>query len=1062
MRLVDATTGATYTPTGTITVCPVGVEQPEQDLIQLCDVAADGTATPFIRDYRRDELGAITGHSDYTLDGAAYTPTGTVGLCSDCRQVVTTELCDPANVPPAVETYAAHAEHDPATAALMQAVFPAGGVDGIVDATTFYGGGNTTIPQTAPNGFNGPQVGKIIAGKVVPDDTVLCGNPSQVRIRIVAPITNQGPGGGVAQDSVGRIYVNGSQVSFARATDGVTVSQSVGGATPVGVTRTHLGEVVVSAADYLAGLVTFAVFAETTQQNSSKAWLAQNFALTVESASPVLCTGPGGVTTFLRHTVLDCTTGQVVTTFDTTEDGQPYTPTGVEGPCTQVPEELPEPCQSCETLLLCDDGADDPDTLSGTASSGTLTNGVTWQARGNSAAMTPSDSNAEGAWWGLGSFPCDTAADGTVTEFLRHYVYDGRSDALDSFRDTSLDGSTPHVLSAGGTVGQCQPAACEFTPVCVRPSGRVEFLSNPAGDTSGVDADWTWGQSLAGPWFPTYRVGVFPGWTTIDPGTAEGTAHWIAPHPDSQLANTGQPGEGPTITPGTPDWYGRASFQLPAFADPATIRISATALNADQLAVEWRLNGGAWQPVNRSHAQPPYTLAPTVVPGAQAGVNEVVVHVQETVFPTGAAGILLHVIAEFDVDASAYLQWTQVVCTDGAVYFLDDLGVRQDTLPDGWTTVPCSEPCGDTELAQLCDLVYSPQPPVPVPPGSFTLSGHVGVTGGTLVFSGGNLTPDGVAQRAVTGLISGAAYELLFDAGWNGGGTPPTNDAVYRVEVLDGATVLATSTRNLSNGSSAAGPVLAQPPLTFLAPATGIVAVRFTDLTTGGGLGRDLVIRPNTLQTEDLQVTTTPFLRTYTYDCTGLLLTTTDTELDGSTAYTLQGEAGICSGTSGATVAPDTCAKAVVERCGCDDTDSDGLGDVTYTELWAVDLCNGEDPVLLGTFLDGGLTQPYTPVAPVECTAAEALPGPLSTGVRAVTGTAAVNLASAFPGVQSVSLTVLAGTVNVTMSDGASVPIPAGVTMTWSVAKDSDIGLAAAAFAGATAASQYLLNWTYR
>ncbi|MFJ5037947.1 hypothetical protein [Streptomyces parvulus] len=80
VRLVDATTGATYVPVGTITTCPAGVEQPEQDIAVLCDVNG-GVATPFIRDYRRDELGAIVGSSDYTLAGAAYVPTGTVGVC---------------------------------------------------------------------------------------------------------------------------------------------------------------------------------------------------------------------------------------------------------------------------------------------------------------------------------------------------------------------------------------------------------------------------------------------------------------------------------------------------------------------------------------------------------------------------------------------------------------------------------------------------------------------------------------------------------------------------------------------------------------------------------------------------------------------------------------------------------------------------------------------------------------------------------------------------------------------------------------------------------------------
>ncbi|MEZ3180801.1 hypothetical protein KYY02_19535 [Streptomyces pimonensis] len=195
-----------------------------------------------------------------------------------------------------------------------------------------------------------------------------------------------------------------------------------------------------------------------------------------------------------------------------------------------------------------------------------------------------------------------------------------------------------------------------------------------------------------------------------------------------------------------------------------------------------------------------------------------------------------------------------------------------------------------------------------------------------------------------------------------------------------------------------------------------------------------------------------------TYDATGApsgLPRLVDAVTGGPIAIPGGATIGVCP-------APEPCARQLLERCGCDDTDGDGVGDVKYTELWAVDPCNGEPPVLLGAYQDGDLTQPYTPVAPVECTAAEALPGPLSTGVRAVTGTAPQDIAGAFPGLQSVSLTVLSDRVLVSMSDGTAVPIPAGVTMTWSVAQDPDTALAAASFAGATATASYLLNWTHK
>lgn len=85
VRLVDPATGNTYALQGELRHCPAGsgADLPDQDLAVLCDTAADGTTTAFVRDYRRDPAsGQVTGHTDYTLDGQPYTPAGTVGICS--------------------------------------------------------------------------------------------------------------------------------------------------------------------------------------------------------------------------------------------------------------------------------------------------------------------------------------------------------------------------------------------------------------------------------------------------------------------------------------------------------------------------------------------------------------------------------------------------------------------------------------------------------------------------------------------------------------------------------------------------------------------------------------------------------------------------------------------------------------------------------------------------------------------------------------------------------------------------------------------------------------------
>ncbi|MFD5570471.1 hypothetical protein [Streptomyces cadmiisoli] len=98
VRLVDATTGTTYVPQGEVTTCPTGEALPERDLVQLCDTAGSGDVTVFVRDYARNDTGAITGHTDYLLDGTAYTPLGTVGVCSgapdeQCVPLALGEVC---------------------------------------------------------------------------------------------------------------------------------------------------------------------------------------------------------------------------------------------------------------------------------------------------------------------------------------------------------------------------------------------------------------------------------------------------------------------------------------------------------------------------------------------------------------------------------------------------------------------------------------------------------------------------------------------------------------------------------------------------------------------------------------------------------------------------------------------------------------------------------------------------------------------------------------------------------------------------------------------------------
>jgi hypothetical protein len=906
-RIVNPTTGAAYAPQGTLQPCAGTSTSTEVDHIQqlLCDTAADGTTTQFLRHWTVDNTtGALTAAGDTTLDGlTAYTPAGTVGAC------------------PAVEECASPTT-PVATVGLCLA-------DGTPIAVTVQRDCDGLITS---EGWINLTTGAYSAG-APPAGTGACGDSQSVQVS----------GTFCDVDASGNV-VGLVLVEYSYAADGTIASVRLVNAT-TGATYIPTG--------------TITVCPTGTEQPE------QDIVHLCDTAAD------GTVTPFVRDYRRD-ETGAIVGHSDYTLDGAAYTPTGTVGVCE------PKPCSDCETLILCDDGANDPAIITGTAASGSLSNGVTWTATNTAGtqAMPPAYNNSDGSWWGLHVFPnpsvaptkwtfsrpsvvefsvylhfnavsaalntaqlpaglevvdlptgysydastgvltrasdatppepCSYVTDpqvetsarfrtaGAVTQFTtapppnsrialcgRFFNYwagaitvipsgqflrticRGCDGTVTSTTDTLLDGTTPYTVL--GTPGVCQPppepepeACCQPVQVCIEQdtTQEVEFISNEEHrNDNTVDPVWKWTTDLNTtnpPWYDMYQRQYSTAWSVVDSDTAR-PAWWVSPHPDGASAQSSPPlpNEGPSLL--NTHWYPRAFFDLPANADPATIKVQATVFNADQIGRAFRLNSGAWQtlPATATHNGVTYTFGPDTIPGAQAGRNVLYLDVEETV--GGGAGLMVHLKVFYEVIPETR-SWTRMVCCDNTVYYLDEDGQRQDSIPDGW---------------------------------------HLATCGG----SGGS---------------------------------------------------------------------------------------------------------------------------------------TTD------------------------------CAKQVVERCGCDDTDGDGVGDVTFTELWAVDPCGGAAPALLGTYLDGDLTQPYTPVAPVECTAAEMLPGPVQTGVRNITGVANQQLATEFPGLQSVTLTVLSGFVTVTMSSGANVTIPAGVTMTWSVAKDDDTALEHATFVGTTAAANYLLNWTWK
>ncbi|MEU2487039.1 hypothetical protein ABZ593_20825 [Streptomyces sp. NPDC012617] len=400
-----------------------------------------------------------------------------------------------------------------------------------------------------------------------------------------------------------------------------------------------------------------------------------------------------------------------------------------------------------------------------------------------------------------------------------------------------------------------------------------------------------------------------------------------------------------------------------------------------------------------------------------------------------------------------FLRNVTVDCETGAVTAVTDTtldGAPYTVTGEAGQCTPASsggtvERCGDTEVVQLCDLTYDPQAPIPTPAGDFTLTGNVvaGNGGTTLWFAQANQPATGVAELTVSGLIPATLYEFRFASAWigAGGSDPVGNAAIYRLDVLDGTTVLATRTRNVSNGSNVfPGGVLTEdmPPLPFIAPATGAVTIRFTDQTTGGPANdRDLFLMPFEVRTAVLTVTRTPFLRRFTFDCDGGLTSTQDLDVDGFTPYVVEGDVGHCTADGAAADAVTPCdVQNVIQACRCDDTDGDGLADTDYVELIGVD-CKG---VLtpLGTYLPD-LSAPYVPVAPVDCDqvdeGAEA-----AIGVQARRAELAAGEtwdAAAWTTLQSVTAIAHGGTGTVTTADGPST-LHTGEAATWSVSRDTD------------------------
>ncbi|MET8746882.1 hypothetical protein [Streptomyces sp. NPDC004728] len=735
-------------------------------------------------------------------------------------------------------------------------------------------------------------------------------------------------------------------------------------------------------------------------------------------------------TQFMRRQTVDCETGEVIATHDTTLDGDPYTVVGEVGQCEPVAEcceqAPPEQRVDVETELLC---------------------------------------------------IRDEASGDVLGQVVVERVYDDQSGDRLEQRLTDPTTGDPVELPAGAVLARCPSPDRITRQICIVATGKTEFLTNAGNATSGQDTDWQWAPNLDGTWYPMYEVAPNALWTVTDP--APNKAHWVSPH-----ANKGVCSPNLAAAPNvTATWYTRASWNLPTDVDPETIRIAATVLNADNDVVQWRLNDGPWQPVAGGQFTPPaWSFPPTAVPGGRAGQNEVIVQILETQPPssvpcpnTNQAGMILHVAATYDHEPRV---WTQVI-EDGRVYYLDENGDRQEKIPDGDRIVPCggggeccpTEECRDTSTVLLCDLDPECQAGIeptatdePHPagynnwgPGLTPNWCHLDTPGqGAPVWAGGSvvLGPDvkcptasggdthrviGVRLAAGSPSLTGTVNVTVSlrvtnngpNAGYQGDGRFGLWDAsagparIKYVNVPGNAPVGAVYTLTLS----------AAVPAAALA-AGDIVAI--LDLETYHGAGPKAWLVDQFAWSAEVPAVEceAQFLRTIVKDCaTGATVSVVDTTLDGE-PYEVTGEVGQCTPADGGggTSQPEPCqANTVIEACRCDDINGDGVSDVDYVELLAVD-CEGT-LTSIGTYTPD-LSAPYTPVAPVPCETGGA---PSSTGVqghRVELAPGETWDAAAWPTLQSVTA-VARGTGTVTTTDGTS-SLVASESVTWSVARDSD------------------------
>ncbi|MEV5929896.1 hypothetical protein ACPCSG_26935 [Streptomyces cellulosae] len=1043
VRLVDAVTGGTYTPTGTVTVCPAGVEQPERDLVQLCDVAADGTVTPMIRDYARDENGAIVGHSDYALDGTAYTPEGTVGLCppepdrevvcyrsptafGPCTNVQITDLPQPRFTSASV---VANPQNWPVSQTGLDSTF-----NGNVT-----GAGGPTAPEGVINcdGFQG-DTGVVIDYLLAePRDNV-----TAVRLwnSFGGNVTdNDGIGSATVTlyDGAGTVLFTGPLVACQYASSSQYATPCV---TPVG----NLDGV---ARMRLENLAKFPPAAGTVAPDIG--WREIDLFSTYEATLTVDC---GGVE--VSALVEGEQPGLTYSEGQLTQVNGPHTltftaPGGATG---RIITDNPAAFSTLDfsdgsVITVAGDGAVDfaTEIISGAA---TKAGYVTWDPVTGEPIVR--DANSGEVVADADVVPCTTGGSGECCDGSAEPCRDTSTVLVCDVPDDSSTAITPTIVDGTlADVGQTQfqPHPGPNAPLWsggtfVYPAGAGPTQEH-LGVVGQITADMAGCDGAAG----TLTISVRVRNDGPDAGQAwdgalrlfRGTTG-IATHNALEWAPVGWQGTLTVSAPVTAADIAAGDIRVALLLE--TYHLGAKSWTADQFTVSLELEGcevtastqflrtlvtdcetgEAVSTTDTTLDGQPYTVTGTVGQCTPASTVDECRDCEQTV---------LCDVSE-EEGTHSFLRSVCRDCTGAVINVLDT--ELDGTTPYGivGTVGSCGpDDCLTTSVQtiRLCDLDPTVEADEEGRRCAVPFLRHLAYDcdGALLGFHDTGLdgtTPYTPVQVVDCQCETGEGLTSSIEVPWQTVSVAedpaglPQQDFIYTVSPENDPARIGTIHVHVSRPAGGA------------CGAYDINNLVFSN-TAAYTLTLDAVAQEMSYLRVDL-------LDFDTFEPVGIS--------SGSTEPTRLG------GTAGWNPAHTRIVPS----------ENNGTGYMYWdnppeTIAWTV--FNAGGGTSCGALSFQGMT-----VEPGGCCGGDEAGcndcAPVNTGVRNITGTAPQDLAGEFPDLQSVSLTVLAGTVNATMTDGAGVPIPAGVTLTWSVATDADTALSSASFAGADAGAGYLLNWT--